>query len=57
MRSFSLFGKLHSINNQDFFNLMEILLDNSRPMSEKKDSAIDYAREIDAIIYNNDPKQ
>ena len=39
--------KLHNINNQDFFNLMEILLDNSRPMSETKDRAIDYAREHD----------
>ena len=37
--------KLHNINNQDFFNLMEILLDNSRPMNETKDRAIDYARE------------
>ena len=39
--------KLHNINNQDFFNLMEILLDNSRPMSETNDMAIDYAREHD----------
>ena len=39
--------KLHNINNQDFFNLMEILLDNSRPMNETKDRAIDYAREHD----------
>ena len=39
--------KLHNINNQDFFNLMEILLDNSRPMNETKGRAIDYAREHD----------
>ncbi|MBO5352075.1 MAG: transposase [Lachnospiraceae bacterium] len=37
--------KLHNINNQDFFNLMEILLDRNRPMNETKNRAIDYARE------------
>ena len=39
--------KLHNINNQDFFNLMEILLNNRRPMNETKNMAIDYAREHD----------
>ena len=43
--------KLHNINNQDFFNLMEILLDNSRPMNETKDRAIGYAREHDVNKY------
>ena len=39
--------QLHNINNRDLFNLLEILLNNSRPMNEIKDMAIDYAREHD----------
>lgn len=37
--------KLHNINNRDLFNLLEILLNNSRPMQETKNMAIDYAKE------------
>lgn len=35
----------HNINNKDLFNLLEILLDNSRKLNETKEKAIEYARE------------
>lgn len=37
--------QLHNINNKDLFNLLEILLNNKRPMQETKNMAIDYAKE------------
>lgn len=37
--------KLHNINNVDLFNLLEILLDKSRPLKETKEKAIAYAEE------------
>lgn len=37
--------QLHNINNRDLFNLLEILLNNKRPMQETKNMAIDYAKE------------
>ena len=37
--------QFHNINNQDLFNLLEILLNNKRPMQETKNMAIDYAKE------------
>ena len=36
---------LHNINNVNFFNLLEILLDKSKPLQETKNKAIAYARE------------
>ncbi len=36
---------LHNINNVNFFNLLEILLDKSRPLQETKSKVIAYARE------------
>ena len=36
---------LHNINNVNFFNLLEILLDKSKPLQETKSKAIAYARE------------
>lgn len=35
----------HNVRNVDFFNLLEILLDKSRPLNEIRNKAIDYARE------------
>lgn len=35
---------LHNVRNVDFFNLLEILLDKSRPLNEIRNKAIDYAR-------------
>ena len=35
--------KFHNINNVDLFNLLEILLDKSRPVNETKTKAIKYA--------------
>ena len=37
--------KLHNINNQDLFNLLEILLNRSGKLNEIKQKAINYARE------------
>ena len=37
--------KLHNINNIDLFNLLEILLDKSKPVNETKNKAIKYAKE------------
>lgn len=37
--------KLHNINNQDLFNLLEILLNRSGTLNEIKEKAINYARE------------
>lgn len=37
--------KLHNINNQDLFNLLEILLDKNSKLNETKQKAINYARE------------
>lgn len=37
--------KLHNINNVDFFNMMEILTDKSRPLKETREKAIAYAKE------------
>lgn len=39
--------KLQNENNKDLFNLLEILLDSSRPVNETKTRAIDYANEHD----------
>ena len=36
--------KLHNINNQDLFNLLEIILDKSAKWNEIKEKAINYAR-------------
>ena len=36
---------LHNINNVNFFNLLEILLDKGKPLQETKSKAIAYARE------------
>lgn len=36
--------KLHNINNRDLFNLLEILLDKSKPLYETKEKAIDYTK-------------
>jgi hypothetical protein len=36
---------LHNMNNRDLFNLLEILLDQNRPLHETKQKAIDYATE------------
>lgn len=36
---------LHNVNNRDLFHLLEILLNKSRPLKEKKQRAIDYAEE------------
>lgn len=36
--------KLHNINNQDLFNLLEIILDKSAKWSEIRAKAINYAR-------------
>ncbi|MBD5529803.1 MAG: transposase, partial [Lachnospiraceae bacterium] len=38
---------LHNMNNQDMFNLLEILLDKNSPLNETKNKAIEYAREHD----------
>ena len=37
--------KLHNINNQDLFNLLEILLDKNGKLNEIREKAINYARE------------
>lgn len=37
--------KLHNINNQDLFNLLEILLNRSGKRNEIKEKAINYAGE------------
>ena len=37
--------KLHNINNQDFFNLLEILLDTTVSTSKIKERAMQYSRE------------
>ena len=37
--------KLHNINNQDLFNLLEILLDTSLPTNTAKERAMQYGRE------------
>ena len=36
---------LHNMNNVDLFNLLEILLDKSKPLDETREKAINYARE------------
>ena len=36
---------LHNINNVDLFNLLEILLDKSKPLKETKSKAIEYAKQ------------
>lgn len=38
---------LHNMNNQDMFNLLEILLDKNSPLNETKNKAIEYTREHD----------
>ena len=38
---------LHNMNNVDFFNLLEILLDKSKSSNETREKAINYAREHD----------
>lgn len=38
---------LHNMNNQDMFNLLEILLDKNRLLEETKNKAIQYTREHD----------
>ena len=37
--------KLHNINNQDLFNLLEILLDTTLPTNTAKERAMQYGRE------------
>lgn len=37
--------KLHNVNNKDLFNLLQILLDKSKPLNEIKEIAINYSRE------------
>ena len=37
--------KLHNINNQDLFNLLEILLDTKTPQSKIREKAMQYSRE------------
>lgn len=39
--------KLHNINNQDLFNLLEILLDRRGRLNETREKAIKYAKEHD----------
>lgn len=36
--------KFHNVDNEDFFNLMRILLNNSKPLNEVKEEAIEYAK-------------
>lgn len=36
---------LHNMNNKDLFNLLEILLDKSKPLKEIRNKAIEYAQE------------
>ncbi len=44
--------KFHNVNNVDFFNLLEILLDKSRPLKETRKKAIAYAEEhnVDKMV-------
>lgn len=37
--------KLSNMNNMDLFNLLEIILDKSRPLNETRNKAIEYAKE------------
>lgn len=36
--------KFHNVDNEDFFNLLRILLDNSKPVNEIKEEAIEYTK-------------
>lgn len=36
--------KFHNVDNEDFFNLLKILLDNSKPVNEIKEEAIEYTK-------------
>lgn len=38
---------LHNMNNKDLFNLLEILLDKSKPLNETRNRAIKYTQEHD----------
>lgn len=38
---------LHNMDNRDLFNLLEILLDNGKPLDEIRNRAIEYAQEHD----------
>ncbi len=37
--------KFHNVDNKDFFNLLQILLDKSKPLNEAKERAIEYTIE------------
>lgn len=39
--------KFHNVDNEDFFNLMRILLNNSKPFNEVKEEAIEYTKKHD----------
>ena len=39
--------KFHNVDNKDFFNLLRILLDNSKPFNEVKEEAIEYTKKHD----------